>query len=79
MRRSTRETSAHAALQHEHGGPAALFPALGDMGRRWHCVLVELPQQRSDPVQQRLRPGAATIGECSIGRTAKERRAVVSA
>jgi len=33
----------------------ALFPTLRGMGqRRWHRVLVELQQQRSDPVQQRV-------------------------
>jgi len=42
----------------------ALLPMRGDLGRRWHRVLVEQQQQRSDPVQQR---GSAQERGCLLG------------
>src|SRR6266436_1522119 len=52
----------------------ALFPTLRCMGRRrWHRVLVELQQQRSDPVEQRVsaQERGGLIGERGMGRTAE--------
>src|SRR5262245_13151139 len=53
-----------------------LFPTLRNMGRRWHRVLVELQQQRSDPVYQRIsaQKRGCRISERSVRRTAEERR-----
>jgi hypothetical protein len=55
----------------------ALFSMLRGMRqRRCHRGLVELLQQRSDPVQQRVsaQERGCLIGERSMGRTAEERR-----
>ena len=55
----------------------ALFQTLGDMGRgRWHRVLVELQQQRSDPGYQRIsaQKRGCLISKRGMGRTAEETR-----
>ena len=49
-----------------------LFPTLRGLGRRWHRVLIELLQQRSNPVEQRVSAqecGCRIVERC-IGRTA---------
>src|SRR5262249_51519570 len=51
-----------------------LFPTLGDVGRRWGYVLIELPQQYSDAVQQRAatQERRCLIGERAVCRTGEE-------
>ena len=60
----------------------ALFPTLGDMGRRcWHRVLVELQQQRSDPGYQCIsaQERGCLIGERSwVGLLRRDASAVVN-